>query len=141
MNPTIQYPAWQHVLNTIREKKATYGFSIETDTLSSLMRCDATSTEFVFGMLQVKRALERDEGFYLAQCDNGGRYRILAADEHEDQAQRFDSKVQSYACRAVSLRSLTLQNAGGALSECARARMERNLETAANRMALLARNQ
>lgn len=139
MEEPIKHPAWRHALEILRREGLTYGLTIKAERLAELLRADVNTPQFQFGMIELRRRIEMDDGYYLACTESGAAWKIIEADSHEDQARTFDTKVRRYAVRSVNLRSATLMNPDADLKPEVRASMERNLEHAATRLALISR--
>jgi len=139
MSEPVKLPLWKNCLEAMREKGFTYGASWPVNFFESQLRTKADSTQFQFEMLQLKCAMEEEDGYYLRSEENGALWSIPAAADHEDVARSFESKMKRYAVRSVALRNSTLTNPDAVLSDAERTRMEAALERASIRMVLMAR--
>lgn len=138
-NETIKHPAWKHALEQMRQRGLAYGVAYSSQELADWMRCDPQSHQFIFGMLEIKHRIEIDDGYYMASRESGKSWKIVEAESHEDVAGTFDGKVRRYALRSVNIRNATLMNPAAQLSDSCRSEMQRNLEHAATRLALISR--
>lgn len=138
---TVKLPLWRNALDKIREAGLTYGKTWQSDFFEKELRCDRDSKEFAFAMMAIRQEVERDDGFYIKSEENGARWSIVAAPDHESVAQTFDTKVRRYAVRSINLRSATLMNPEANLTEDERRKMEHNLEKASLRLILMSRAQ
>ena len=136
----IKHPSWKHALEQITARGLMYGVTFQTTELAEWLRCDPETAQFSFGMIEIRRHLEVNDGYYMASIEGGKAWRIVEADRHEDVAQKFDVKVRRYAVRSVNLRSATLCNPAAKLATDRRQIMERNLEHASIRLALISRH-
>ena len=139
IDTAIKHPTWKHALDVLREKGLAYGQTITCKELASLMRCTPESPQFAFGMISLRHAIEHEDGYYMRSIDSGAAFRIVAAEEHENVAETFDSKVRRFAVRSINIRSATLMNPNANLTDATRARMESQLEKASIRLALISR--
>jgi hypothetical protein len=136
---TITLPLWKNCLAAMRDDGIDYGKTWQSEYFEQAFRTPRDTQAFVFEMMSLRNTLEKDDGYYLKQLNNGAEYMIQTAVGHEDEASRFDRKVRTYAVRSVNLRSATLMNPKAELSEPERAKMEKGLEIASTRLVLMAR--
>lgn len=139
MSEPARLPLWRNALEQLREDGLAYGKTWTVDFFEHHLRCPRTAKEFAFGMMALKQELEREDGYYLKSEEDGARWSIVAAADHETVASTFDTKVRRYAVRAINLRSATLMNPEANLTAEDRRKMERNLERASLRLVLMSR--
>ena len=144
----VSWPLWRAALNTIRKRPDFgYGMTMESRELEELLAADRETTDFAFGMMELRQELEAKDGYYLSSQtitdeESGLRkevWQIPAAVGHEDVCKSFESKMRRYAARSFSLRSRTLSNPAASLSEDDRRRIEKSCEIASVRQVLLRR--
>ena len=140
-NETVRLPLCKSALETMREQGMSYGSQWKVEFFEQHLRCPKDNNAFQFAMLALRDALEKEDGYYLRQTENGLIWEIPTAIGHEETAQTFDSRLRRYAVRSINLRSATLTNPQAQLSEDERRRMESNLEKAAMRLCLISRQQ
>lgn len=150
-NTDVQnWALWRAALHKIRGREDYgYGLTIETPWLERELGCKRESNEFAFAMLELRGAMEEDDGYYfgaltITEEETGickEVWVIPNAEEHENVCQRFERKLQRYSMRAVRLRNATLANPAAEMSDAARQKMDKNAEIAAMRSLLLKREQ
>ena len=138
-NGVIKHPSWKHAISMMREQGITYGSTFETAQISKWLRIEPEDKKFQFAMISIHQQLEVNDGYYLERIENGKAYKIAEAERHEDVAQTFDYKTKRYALRSVNIRSATLGNPEAQLTDGTRKIMEKNLEHASVRLALISR--
>lgn len=138
-NEVIHLPLWKNVLEEMREEGITYGKVWKADFFETRLRCPRTDQRFDFAMMQIKQAIEIEDGYYLGSFENKAIWKIPESPNHEDVTQGFESKLRRYAIRAINLRSATLCNPAADLTTEQRRRMESNLEKASFRLLLISR--
>ncbi len=132
-------PLWKSALETLRLDGIGYNTTIQASRLEDLLRCKRDTAEFAFAMIEIRKSIEAEDGFYLAEINGGAAYEIPDAAAHGDVAKSFDKSVRRYAVRAVNLRMATLMNPSADLSPEKRSAMERDLEHSATRLVMLSR--
>ena len=90
-------------------------------------------------MLNLKQAIEEEDGYYLEQLEAGNIWRIPDAAQHEDVCRGFERRMRNYAARAITLRNRVLTNDQAVLTEEQRKSMDKAAEIAAMRRILLRR--
>lgn len=135
----VIHPLWKVVAKGIIRDGINYGQEWDAAWFEESLRCDRNSKDFAFSMMSIRGLIEEEAGVYIRERDNGKKYYVPPAPEHEDIATGFDRKVRRFAVRSVNLRSATLMNPQAQLSDSERSKMERNLEHASMRLVLMAR--
>jgi hypothetical protein len=142
------WPLWRVALAKLRRREDFgYGMQVEVAWLEKEMSCRRDSSEFAFSMLEMREAIEHEDGFYfglqtIIESETGLRkefYNIPSAAEHENVCQNFERKMRRLAGRAVELRNKTLANPEADLTQQQRQKMEKSCEVAAFRTLLLRR--
>jgi hypothetical protein len=136
---TTIHPLWKAVAKGLIKDGISYGQEWDVEWFERNLRCPRDSKDFAFAMMSLRGLIEEDVGVYIRERDNGKKFYIPPAPEHEDIATGFDRKVRRFAVRSVNLRSATLMNPLAQLSDSERSKMERNLEHASMRLVLMAR--
>ena len=130
-------PLWKNVLKNMRDDGLAYGKVWPASYFEAWLMCEHNSREFDFAMLSIKSQIETEDGYYLQSSNDGNLWSIPSAADHETVCERFDRNVKSFAIRAVLLRDSTLANPTAQLTDQERAKMEKRMEIAGNRLALL----
>jgi hypothetical protein len=144
----IDWPLWKVALKNLRELPGYgYGLKLETQWFEHQFGALRNTSDFAFQMLELRAAVESDDGYYLqsqtVQDDDTGLkaefYQIPAASEHQGVALTFEGKMRRYAARSFHIRAKTLNNPEANLLDADRRKMEKSAEIAANRIVLLRR--
>jgi hypothetical protein len=142
------WPLWRVALVNLRNRSDFgYGMQVEVSWLEKEMCCRRETSEFAFNMLEMREAIEQEDGFYfglqtIIEPETGVRkefYFIPSAAEHENVCANFERKMRRLAGRAVDLRNKTLSNPDAEMTEQQRQKMEKSCEVAAFRTLLLQR--
>lgn len=139
MSEITTHPLWRKVAAELIEAGLEYGQEWPVSFFEHQLRCQRDSTEFKFSMINLRSEIETNGGVYIESLENGAKFRVLNAPEHEDKAGSFDRRMRSYARRGITLRAATLSNPKALLTDSERSVMERNLEHASIRWALISR--
>lgn len=139
---------WRVALARLRKHpEFGYGFQVEVAWLEKELCCRRESSEFAFSMLEMREAMEQEDGLYFGmqtviEPDSGARkefYVVPSAAEHENVCRVFERKMRRLAGRAMELRNRTLANPAAELSTQERQQMEKGAEIAAFRALFLKR--
>jgi hypothetical protein len=135
----LRLPLWRACLDEMRETGFTYQSKWPVEFFEERLRVKRDTQEFAFAMVDLRKAIEEEDGYKLKSSENGRVWSIPTGYGHEGVAHTFDNKVRSYMVRSINIRSATLQNPRAALTITERATMEKNLETASKKLVLVSR--
>lgn len=139
MSEAVRLPLWKRCLEQMRAEGLGYGKVWKAAFFEEVLRTPRTRPQYSFEMMELKQAIEKEDGYYLQSSESGELWSIPQAPDHEWVCQRIERGIRRDAVRVINLRSATLLNPTAELEEGDRMRMEHNLEKAATRLVLMAR--
>lgn len=145
-----QWPLWKAALAKLRSlPNFGYGLTLDLSWFERELSCRRDTSEFAFGLMQIRQLVEYEDGYYIQtqtiRDDESGTKQEIAqipcAADHEVVARGFESRMRTFAARAVDLRVKTLGNRSAidSMTQEERQRMEKSSEIAATRAVLLRR--
>jgi hypothetical protein len=145
---TLTWPLWKTALRELRAlPEFGYGLTLDIEWFERALGAAKDTATFAFGLMELRARVEDEDGYYLrvqtVQDDETSirheTVQIPNAADHEDVCSGFESRMRSYASRAIELRRKTLGNDKADLTEAQKGHMEKAAEIAATRMVLLRR--
>ena len=135
-----QLPLWKDFLRHMEETCITFGSSYTREEMEQGLGCKSDTMRFVGELINLRRELECKHGYYLAQVNNGSKFIVLDAADHEGISDTWQRKMVRFSKRSVIVLGHLLANPAAALAAEDRARIDRKQEIAAFKAALLAKS-
>ena len=134
---TIRLPLWKRCLEDMLAKGFSYGTTWPASYFEAFFKAPQGTMNFAGEMIPLRQHIEKELGYYIGQRNNGQEWFIPDSKQHEACAHALEADANHCLRRSIVIRCHTLDNPAAHLDDTTRQIIERGIERAQIKYALL----